>query len=420
MNASPSLDFDAMRATDLFGTRLTPPGFYYKTFIRPRRLWPLYEKVLRHAAGLGRLRRRQAEREWRTEYRRRHADVLVIGGGVAGMAAALQRGRAGRRRRPGRRRARARRQRPRPPGDDAGAARALRERLAETGVEVLAPAAALGFFDGIVPVWCGSTLHQVRAERHVAATGSIEQPLMFEGNDLPGVMLCSGAERLASLYGVRPGQQRGDRHHRRPRASAALALRAAGVEIAAVADARQGGADGTLLAALRRGGDPAPAGAHRRPRARTAPGQGGRARRPRRRGPDRPRQRAGGQLRPDRGLRRHRPGHLAAAPGRGEGALGRAERVLPPAGRRRRGSAPPARSPGMPRPSGRRPRGRSPEPKRRWSWGSATRRPAGGWRGSGRRWRRSRPGTAAPRPGRGPRPGRAAAARSASPASART
>ena len=77
-------------ATDVVGKRLTPPGFYYKTFIRPRRLWPLYEKVLRHAAGLGRLPRRQAEREWRTEYRRRHADVLVIGGGVAGMAAALR------------------------------------------------------------------------------------------------------------------------------------------------------------------------------------------------------------------------------------------------------------------------------------------------------------------------------------------
>ena len=71
--------------------RLTPPGFYYKTFIRPRRLWPLYERVLRHAAGLGKLPKKQAEREWQTEYRRRHAaDVLVIGGGIAGMAAALQ------------------------------------------------------------------------------------------------------------------------------------------------------------------------------------------------------------------------------------------------------------------------------------------------------------------------------------------
>ena len=47
MNARPSLDFDLMRATDLFVGPFTPPGFYYKTFIRPRRLWPLYEKVLR-------------------------------------------------------------------------------------------------------------------------------------------------------------------------------------------------------------------------------------------------------------------------------------------------------------------------------------------------------------------------------------
>src|SRR5919112_4861481 len=88
LNASPSLEFDALRATDLVGGPFTPPGFYYKTFIRPRRLWPLYEKLLRHAAGLGRLRRSQPEREWRTEYRRRHADVLVVGGGAAGLSAA--------------------------------------------------------------------------------------------------------------------------------------------------------------------------------------------------------------------------------------------------------------------------------------------------------------------------------------------
>ena len=67
LNARPSLEFDVMRATDLFGGPFTPPGFYYKTFIRPRRLWPLYEKVLRHAAGLGVLPHSQDEREWRTE-----------------------------------------------------------------------------------------------------------------------------------------------------------------------------------------------------------------------------------------------------------------------------------------------------------------------------------------------------------------
>jgi sarcosine oxidase subunit alpha len=66
LNALPSLEHDAMRATDILGGPFTPPGFYYKTFIRPRRFWPLYEKLLRNAAGLGKLRREQPEREWRT------------------------------------------------------------------------------------------------------------------------------------------------------------------------------------------------------------------------------------------------------------------------------------------------------------------------------------------------------------------
>ena len=50
-----SLDRDLMRVTDKLGGPFTPPGFYYKTFIRPRKLWPLYEKILRGAAGLGKL-----------------------------------------------------------------------------------------------------------------------------------------------------------------------------------------------------------------------------------------------------------------------------------------------------------------------------------------------------------------------------
>ena len=167
----------------------------------------------------------------------------------------------------------------------------------------------LGYFDGLVPVWQDDTLHQVRAARHVFATGTIEQPLVFAGNDLPGVMLAGGARRLAALYAVSPGQR-----------AVVVTTSDRGLQAAA-----------TLRDAGRRdrgGGRPAPGGQRGRPRAaaqpasrcspatrsveakgRKAVGRGGdRAGRRRRRAPLR--------LRPGGRLRRHDPGHFAAAAGR--------------------------------------------------------------------------------------------------------
>jgi sarcosine oxidase subunit alpha len=237
LNASPSLEHDFMGVTDAVGGPFTPPGFYYKTFIRPRRLWPTFEKILRNAAGLGRLPETQAERTWRTEYRRRHADILVVGGGAAGLAAAT---------------AAAGRGAdvvlvddcPRPGGRllwEGGQehARTLLLGARKAGVEILSSASAMGYFDGLVAVWQGDTLHQIRARHHIFATGAVEQPLVFAGNDLPGVMLSSGARRLAALYAVAPGRRAvivttSDRGIR-----VALALQSAGVEVALLADLRR-------------------------------------------------------------------------------------------------------------------------------------------------------------------------------------
>jgi sarcosine oxidase subunit alpha len=256
LNAMPSLQFDAMRATDLLGGPFTPPGFYYKTFIRPRRLWPLYEKLLRNAAGLGRLPEHQPQREWRTEYRRRHADVMVIGGGGAGLAAATAAARLGadvvmadEGPEPGGRML---------IGSDRDRVAELVRQARAAGVEILSRAPALGYFDGMVPVWQDDTLHQVRARQHVFATGTIEQPLVFAGNDLPGVMLADGARRLISLYAVSPGTRAVIATTSDRGLIAAAQLRAAGVEIAAVADLRPETSEPG--ASLRRSGVPVFAG----------------------------------------------------------------------------------------------------------------------------------------------------------------
>jgi sarcosine oxidase, subunit alpha len=135
----------------------------------------------------------------------------------------------------------------------AGRARELAGRAAHAGVEILAPASAIGCFDGLVGVWAADTLHQVRARRLVVATGSIEQPLVFAGNDLPGVMLSGGARRLAALYGVRPGGRAVVATTSDRGLEAALALRGAGVEVAVVADLRPAPA-GPAVDALRAAG----------------------------------------------------------------------------------------------------------------------------------------------------------------------
>ncbi|MBI4562103.1 MAG: (2Fe-2S)-binding protein, partial [Candidatus Rokubacteria bacterium] len=92
-HAWPSLEHDLFACFDKLD-RVLPVGFYYKTFIHPTWLWPTYEKVLRHLAGLGRLDITR-EPDGHGERIHLHADVAIVGGGPAGIAAALEAARVG-------------------------------------------------------------------------------------------------------------------------------------------------------------------------------------------------------------------------------------------------------------------------------------------------------------------------------------
>jgi sarcosine oxidase subunit alpha len=186
-NVIGSLDRDLFSVVDKLGGPFTPVGFYYRTMIRPRSLWPLYEKFLRNAAGLGKVPDRDPHQRYDVEHRA--ARVLVVGGGRAGREAAAAHAAAG-------------------PGV------VLVDELQElaglvlSGVEVLAPARAIGVWEGgLVPVEHGNVLLRYRAEHVVIATGTIDQPLVFPGNDLVGVMLPGAVERLVERFAVKPGER---------------------------------------------------------------------------------------------------------------------------------------------------------------------------------------------------------------------
>ncbi|MGI8521983.1 MAG: 2Fe-2S iron-sulfur cluster-binding protein [Nocardioides sp.] len=241
----PSLGLDVKAATGLVG-RFLPPGFYYKTFMAPQPLWPAYERVLQRFAHGGAL---PAQTPVAAPAKRHvRPDVLVAGGGPAGMVAALVAAEAGASvllveeehalgghlRWGG--------------TDELAVLDDLRSRVLASGVEVLTDSVALGRYDGNdVPVVqrgrdaAHERLVKARPRVLVYAPGLIERPYIFAGNDVPGVMLATAARRLVNLYAVRPGwravvftaNDEGD--------AAVHDLERAGVEVVHVEDARRGG-----------------------------------------------------------------------------------------------------------------------------------------------------------------------------------
>ena len=240
-NAWPSLDRDVMSLTAL-GSRLMPPGFYYKAFVHPQALWPAYEKVLRHAAGLGRVDPDTAPGDYDKQYL--HTDLVVVGGGPAGLSAA--RAAAGRGARVllidenpalgGHLRYSRRRH-------DATLAQLLDAVTTHERITVLTGTTVISAFEenwlaAVAARPGGGLLYKIRAQAVVYATGAYEQPLLFDNNDRPGIMLAGAALRLVHLYGVAPGRRAVVVAASDDGWVAAADLAAAGVAIAALADLR--------------------------------------------------------------------------------------------------------------------------------------------------------------------------------------
>ena len=250
-NRWPSLAFDVGAVNDI-ASPMFSAGFYYKTFMWPKAAWKsLYEPKIRAAAGLGVAPDQPDPDHYSSRFA--HCEVLVLGGGAAGIAAALAAAETGVRvilcRRAGgvRRRAALRERREdRRPGRlclGAGGGREARRRW--TMSALLPRTTAFGYyaqnFVGLVERVTDhlanpghdlprERLWQVRAKRVVLATGAIERHMVFADNDRPGVMLASAARTYLNHYGVAVGRNVGVYTANDSAYAAAIDLKKAGVE----------------------------------------------------------------------------------------------------------------------------------------------------------------------------------------------
>lgn len=225
-------------------SRFMPVGFYYRSFFGASGSWDRWEPIIRSMAGLGRVPAARPGAPHGEGYDKQfiHCDVAVVGGGRAGLEAANAAAASGadvvlfeHMPRVGGSLLYARQD------TDAGRSEAVRHaelerRKPHPGVRVLTDATCTGVFDqNWLSVVSGGRLFKVRAGEVVLAHGSIEQLPVFRNNDLPGVVLASGAQRLIRLYGVRPGSEAVVMVADDRALAASLDLAEAGCRVAAVA-----------------------------------------------------------------------------------------------------------------------------------------------------------------------------------------
>lgn len=259
VNCWPDVDFDLGEINNVLA-RFFPAGFYYKAFIWPN--WEFYEPLIRRAAGLGRASKEADPGFYETQYA--HCDVLVVGAGAAGLAAARAASAAS---------ARVILVEQEPvlggalrwrdgeiDGAPAGAwvTQVEKELRAAPQTRVLARTCAMGYFDHNEIVLVESVgehlgpkaraavrqrLWQVRAKRVVLACGALERPIVFAGNDRPGVMLASAVAQYVGDFGVASGRDAVFFTNNDSAYASAEALLANGGRIAALVDTRAAKSD---------------------------------------------------------------------------------------------------------------------------------------------------------------------------------
>jgi sarcosine oxidase, subunit alpha len=284
-NRWPSLKFDVGAVSELLSP-LFGAGFYYKMFMGPNvfgKNWAwrhVYEPMIRRAAGLGAPPRAPDPDRYQRTFD--HCDVLIVGAGPAGLAAALAASESGAR-------VVVCDEHPAPGGSLLGETRAqiegigADEWLADAvqalrdapNVRLMTRAQAFGYYaqnfvalservaepDLIAdPDRPRELLWQMRAREVVLATGAIERPLVFADNDRPGVMLADAARRYCCQYGVMVGERVVVATSHDTAYRAALDLKSAGVAVELIADLR-GEAEGRLPEAARAAGIEVAAGA---------------------------------------------------------------------------------------------------------------------------------------------------------------
>ena len=256
-NRWPSLRHDLLSVNQLFSP-IFVAGFYYKTFMWPAKFWEaIYEPAIRRAAGLGRASGLSDpdpyEKAWA------HCDELIAGGGPAGLSAALAAGRAGARvilceqdfALGGRLLSDGGEIGGMPAADWVAQARAELSAMPE--VRIMTRTALVGVYDGGVhaalervndhlPV---PPAHQPRqrlwrivARRTIVAAGAIERPIVFAGNDTPGVMLASAMRTYVERYAATPARRIALFTNNEDGWKTVEAAQRAGITVAAVIDAR--------------------------------------------------------------------------------------------------------------------------------------------------------------------------------------